>query len=287
MDCESLRRLISGCPILETAHLDNCYSNMDEKGTLTASLPYLKNLTIVGYTRKFFPIAIEAPSLEHLHIRYFLGFQWLGISQMPYLVSAWVEGRISDGCLIGFLNQICNAKEMCLRWETLAPLAVANGDVQLPSFPNLTRLTIKSDGCRSSLLHSLLSSAPKLQSLVIDLEFDGKFSAKNWKSEPACTPKCLLYSLEEIEIQDFVIKKDDMKMVAYLLKVGAVLKKVNVYLFDDDIGRDKKGLLSLLKLPRRSRACKVQTFLLGEEFYGDSNNDSDFDESDDFEDSDE
>ncbi|CAI0457930.1 unnamed protein product [Linum tenue] len=169
MDCESLRRLISGCPVLETAHMDTCYSNTDDKGTLTASLRFLKNLTIVGYTREFFPIAIEAPSLEHLHLRYFLGFQLLGSSQMPYLVSARVEGRISDGCLIGFLNQICNAKEVCLSWETLAPLAAANGDVQLPSFPNLTHLTIKSDGCRSGLLHSLLNSAPKLQSLVIDL----------------------------------------------------------------------------------------------------------------------
>ncbi|CAI0452887.1 unnamed protein product [Linum tenue] len=115
---DSLSRLISGCPVLETAHLENINSGED---MVTASLICLKKLTIISCTK--FPIVVEAQSLEHLHLQYFCGeLQFLGCSKFPCLDSASVDmvgSGISDHALIEFLTQISNAKEMSLSWHSI------------------------------------------------------------------------------------------------------------------------------------------------------------------------
>ncbi|CAL1404217.1 unnamed protein product [Linum trigynum] len=267
----SLSRFISGCPVLETAHLENINSGED---MVTASLLSLKKLTIISGTK--FPIVIEAQSLEHLHLQYICGeLQFLGCSKFPCLDSASVDmvgSGISDHALIEFLTQISNAKEMSLSWHSIMPLSILN-DLQLPVFSNLTHLTIETVGS-SCILHSLLSSASILRSLVIRLVED-EVSVK-WESEPACT-SCLLSSLEEIKIMNFEGSLHEMGMVAYLLKVGAVLKKASVHV-KRTVNVQRRLLASLLKLPKGSSTCRLRVLHLNNEIqYNDIHDEADID----------
>ncbi|CAL1352578.1 unnamed protein product [Linum trigynum] len=153
---------------------------------------------------------------------------------------------------------------MLLSRHTLTHLSAVN-DVQLPVFPNLAHLTIEIWGFRGSswVLHSLLNSASKLQSLVIDLDDTGLAPMRmKWENlETACTPECLLSSLEEIEILELLqAYGEERKMIAHLLKAGVVLKKVNIHASYSHL-MDDPDFLSLPKLPRGSSACAVELFV--------------------------
>ncbi|CAI0466898.1 unnamed protein product, partial [Linum tenue] len=133
-DSESLSRLISDCPVLETVHLELCYPlYFDEKCMLIASSPSLKNLTIIHHDR-YTPIGIEAPNLVHLHLHLhlqpvtpFTVLRFLGGSRVfSCLDSAWVDmfwdPDDPEHCMIELLNQISNAKRISLSNETLVSI---------------------------------------------------------------------------------------------------------------------------------------------------------------------
>ncbi|CAI0466719.1 unnamed protein product [Linum tenue] len=272
-DFDSLSRLISGCPVLETLCLEYCAVVVaNENDFLIASMPSLRNLRIVGLGNDGYedlcPIAMEAPMLTDLYLEDFSELQFLGSSSpLTCLCSARVdtnEGGGSYDSLIRLLTQISNVKEMCLDRKTLEFLSAGN-DVQRLVFPNLTHLTIQpTEWCSSRVLHSLLHSASKLQSLVINVWF--AYGPMRWEeTEPTGTQQCLQSSLEEIEINAFDPLEGDVKMVGYLLNAGAVLKKLHVNLFSDPTKEECKELRSLLKLPRESSTCKVRITLVGEE----------------------
>ncbi|CAI0387223.1 unnamed protein product [Linum tenue] len=238
-DFESLGRIISGCPVLEIFHLESCHpSSKNESDRIEVSLPRLKNFKFKG----------KIP-LSRLHVAH---------------VDVGQDCRTSYHDVIRLLSQISNARKLSLSGETLVHLSAAtDDDVRLPIFPNLTHLTIGIGlfGPTSWFLHSLLNSASKLQSLVIDMR--GHWGVPlRWEGlETACTPHCLLSSLEEIEVRELVAYPDEKKMIAYLLKSGAVLRKVNMHVnsrFLELMGR--KDLVALLKLPRRSSTCQVELF---------------------------
>ncbi|CAI0375065.1 unnamed protein product [Linum tenue] len=110
-DCESLSNFVSGSHVLETVHLENCYSR-NEGRMLMRSLPSLKNLKIIcGYA-----------VLEDRNLREFPGLMFLDSVPLPCLHSAYVDVgsyRSSDYCLIGLLTAISNAKKLHLSGETL------------------------------------------------------------------------------------------------------------------------------------------------------------------------
>ncbi|CAI0467206.1 unnamed protein product [Linum tenue] len=224
---------------------------------------------------------MEAPSLEQLYLEDFPEMQLLESNRpLPCLHSATVEfGRseISNEGLTRVLAQISNAKEMRLSWSLLCLLSNDNGDVQLPIFPSLTRLKIGSPGS-SCILHSVLNSVPKLQSLNVILE-DGR-GTMEWEdfNDHGCTPECLLSSLEEIKIEDLIADKGEMEMVACLLEAGVSLKKAHVHIvYDDADVYEEYGdylkaihnrLGSLVKLLRSSRGCEAHLFLpFGDEIH--------------------
>ncbi|CAL1397305.1 unnamed protein product [Linum trigynum] len=147
---------------------------------------------------------------------------------------------------------------MCLSWDILMLISDADDAGRLPDFPKLTHLTIKIAGS-SCVLHSLLNMASKLQSLVIDLECGREVMNWDESREPAVAPESLFSSPEEVKIKNLKADEDEMKMVAYLLKAGAVLKKVNMHVSDyyEESYRERA---SLLNLPRVSRACEAHIF---------------------------
>ncbi|CAL1385646.1 unnamed protein product [Linum trigynum] len=303
---ESLRRLISGCPVLETLHLDNCYPNRNEEDIIDVSLPSLKNLKICNYADEFesmmCPIVIEAPNLEELYLEQFTELQFKGSISLSCLHSVDVdfgfdcEAAYHD--LVQLIGQISTAKKMRLSQSTLYRLSFCD-DVKLLVFPKLIHLTIGMGGS-SWLLHSLLKSASKLQSLVIDLD-DHNGRPIEWESlETAPAPECLLSSLEVIEIKEPIEFEDDWKMVVYLVNTGAVLKKVNMHLKSSarETDREMVAFLDLESLLKQSRGPnrweahlflpnnKVNRIYRDDEIYIGEELDDDFDEADDVTDAD-
>ncbi|CAI0467474.1 unnamed protein product [Linum tenue] len=144
-DFDSLSRLTSGCPVLETLCLEYCaVVDANENDFLIASMPSLRNLRIVGLGNDGYedlcPIAMEAPMLTDLYLEDFSELQFLGSSgPLPCLCSARVdtnEGGGSYDSLIRLLTQISNVKEMCLDRKTLVMI----------SFPKYTILFFVSAG---------------------------------------------------------------------------------------------------------------------------------------------
>ncbi|CAL1385563.1 unnamed protein product [Linum trigynum] len=268
-DVESLGRLLCGFPVLETLLLNCCYfSDKNDGVRIEVSLPWLKNLKIIDYDAIWgdwmFPIVIEAPNLEDLYVEAFAELQFKGTSPLSCLHSAHahVDVRVeSYSYLIRLLTQISNAKKMHLSGKTLSPLSAVD-DVQLPVFPNLTHLIIRTSQFEDSIrvLHSLLSSASKLQLLVLDTANPSGEERMTWEDlETARTPECLLSSLEEIEIKELTIYPDVKNMIAYLLRAGAVLKKVSMHVNGNYLKRmGREDLMPLLELSKRSSACKVE-----------------------------
>ncbi|CAI0439551.1 unnamed protein product [Linum tenue] len=149
---------------------------------------------------------------------------------------------------------------MCLTGSALLHMSGFH-DVHFPVFPKLTHLTIGMGG-RSRVLHSLLSSASKLQSLVIDLEYHTG-PATVWEDlETACTPECLLSSLEVIEIKDLVWQEGDWNIIVHLVNTGVVLKKVNIHLKScDHEAWGRTALAVLLKQWGGLRGREARLFL--------------------------
>ncbi|CAL1352503.1 unnamed protein product [Linum trigynum] len=281
-DFKSLGRLISGFPALETVHLEFCFpSNRNENDILEISLPYLKNLKIHddpgAYNGTACAVVLEAPKLEDLHFNVTSDLDMAG-SPFPCLHSAYVD--IGDCEMSGVLSRISYAKEITYG-ENLDRMLAIKYD-QLPDFPNLTHLTTLTR-CTKWVLYSLLNSATKLHSLVIGEMGRNEQLDWDWNSESDTTPECLLSSLEEIEIEGFVENEEDVELVAYLLEVGAVLKKLKLVVYGDcykDIDF-RKALASLLKRPRRSSSCEVRLVLPNKrEFRIDSDHGTDIDDHD-------
>ncbi|CAL1385610.1 unnamed protein product [Linum trigynum] len=288
-DCESVSSLISGCPVLETALLEGgCLSHRNEQDVLIVSLPSLKNLKIIRFGNyDKCHIVIEAPVLEELDLQDFVDLEFVGSSPLACLHSAHFDigpYQSSDLSLDGVLDQISYAKKMFISGDTLHHLS-AFDHVQFPDFPNLTHLTTQT-GASSLVLLSLLDSAPKLQSLVIDMGTATQAMRLGCELFDLWTPECLLSSLEEIEVKDLVPNEDDMKLVAYLLEAGAVLKKVDMHVqhYHHDI-KGRKKLASLLELPRGSSCCEARLLLSNnEEICIDSNKEAVIDDDMNFDD---
>ncbi|CAL1385645.1 unnamed protein product [Linum trigynum] len=263
---ETLSSLFSGCPALETAILEGGTFVHGEQDILMVSLPSLKKLKMIRFGKNYAcPVVIEARNLEELELQEFADVKFVGSSTLSCLLSANIDIGRSDSwadVLHGVLNQIRNAKKMFITGKTMDLLRVSNRFLRLPLpiFQKLTHLTIGNGG-HSRVFYSLLNSASKLQSLIINLE--SSIWDMEWEMlEHFSTPECLLSSLEEVEIKDFPRCEHHRIMIAYLLKVGAVLKKMDIHVkeYNFDI-EDHKDLASLLKLPRGSSHCEARVLL--------------------------
>ncbi|CAI0375079.1 unnamed protein product [Linum tenue] len=118
-DVKSLGRLISGCTVLETAHLERCSPpNMKLMDTIEACSPYLKNLKIMSESAchdPICPIVIEAPNLEHLHLGRFADLKFKGSSPLSCLHSADVALECCSSwnhAEFALLTQISTAKKI-------------------------------------------------------------------------------------------------------------------------------------------------------------------------------
>ncbi|KAL1205691.1 putative F-box/FBD/LRR-repeat protein [Cardamine amara subsp. amara] len=150
-----------------------------------------------------------------------------------------------------FLAWISKVTNLSLSSSTPKALYAYTRFEPLPQFSNLTRLEVMMDSSEKDWsLATILASCPNLKSLDL------------WDYLPRLeildilrlnVPKCLLTSLESVEIFDSV----GTELIEYLLGNAAVLKEFTVTLHCRKAEGKSQFVKQILTFPRRSSACQV------------------------------
>ncbi|KAL0843471.1 hypothetical protein Bca101_016716 [Brassica carinata] len=131
----------------------------------------------------------------------------------------------------------------------------------LPKFCNLSRLKLKIFKSCLKMLPTLLERCPNLKTLILDFNTSDEKAARI-RASPV--PRCLLSSLEHVEIKCFNGGPARMAVARYFVKNSLVLKKL---VMDVRCSTAEKGfyfteegvymLRDLLALPRPSSTCQI------------------------------
>ncbi|CAF2137523.1 BnaA02g08690D [Brassica napus] len=220
---EFVRRLLFSCGVLEHLYVDQC---LDDNVTIfTVKVPSLKSAILHKSKDRYIDdedgFVIDAPSLELLDVYNISGGFCTIESAMPNIVKAKV---IVGHCPSGILRAITSVKRLylCLSY---AKDAYPVGSV----FPRLVCLTI----CTSeiewfNLLMCVLRDSPSLKSLKLQLFCIRDQGQRSCWNEPSSVPACLLSSLEAFEWVNYEGTEEEKKVVAFILRSGRCLKKVNI-----------------------------------------------------------
>ncbi|KAL4334837.1 hypothetical protein GQ457_07G013660 [Hibiscus cannabinus] len=265
-DDDSVKRLISSCPVLEQLSISRC--DMRNITCLKISNHSLKSLTYV------FNLYISDPESFSLLgtvfdlpcLVYFNYVAVYSMGNMPSLVI--VDTNISVGGLVrdithhrhdlsGILLGIGNVKSLHM---SIFPRALPKlSHKRFAAFQNLLRLEI----CQTRSpyewngkgLFEFLEFTPNLQSLVIS-------KVSNQVSFPVeQVPSCVVYQLKEFKVLDFDDKSSFLKLVTYILNNATILDMLTisssrVLKAEEELKITKQ----LLRLPRCSIKCQIVAF---------------------------
>ncbi|KAG7556115.1 F-box-like domain superfamily [Arabidopsis suecica] len=217
---------VGSLPLLKTMCLEeNVYLNEASLESLISSCPVLEDLTIVR--------ADDNEQMTHNFL--------MGISRVRYLIVSedMMELIYSYLKVESSLPQFCNLS--CLK-----------ASVWLSSFDFL------------DILPKLLESCPNLKSIVLDTTCIVDRTKETVERRVSSVPKCLLSSLEYVEIKNRISVDDGALEVArYFVENSVNLKKLVLGLASSFLRMRlaKRALLKdLLTLPRRSSMCQIEVF---------------------------
>ncbi|XP_019097378.1 PREDICTED: F-box/FBD/LRR-repeat protein At5g18770-like [Camelina sativa] len=158
-----------------------------------------------------------------------------------------------------FFNNFSCAVEMTIAWGTLWCIQINRDFNPLPKFHDMSRLRVSMPSeATPKLVPSILESCPNLKYLTMEL-FPYSIEAEKSGPPPAVLPRCLVSSLESVDIESPITRKaTELKLVRYFLENSATLKKLALRL-DHECTRykHKPGVLKqLFEIPRRSNLCQ-------------------------------
>ncbi|GFZ02615.1 LOW protein: F-box/FBD/LRR-like protein [Actinidia rufa] len=262
-DDDSIRRIFSGCPMLEELELRKC--TLENVEMLHISIPSLKSLAL-QYCRGNYQIVLDATILGY--------FKYHGIVAGGYLVknlkslvkahlSVWLtrdqmeEASLHYGYFVEKLvNEISGIKFLHLSDLTLE--AIDCSHCSLPTFHNLTHLELGVNINGWQLLPDLLDSSPNLE--VLDfVEGFLEHTADEWNLHcrlPERVPICLSQCLKEIVVREFGRCEDELKLIEYFLSRGKVLKKITI---NTNIFQSWPSSICrrLFVFPKCSKTCQI------------------------------
>ncbi|KAK8486681.1 hypothetical protein V6N11_035005 [Hibiscus sabdariffa] len=252
-DGDSVKRLISSCPVLED--LSMFYCNMQNISNLKISNPSLKRLTIeFQWLASTSGIVMDLPNLVYFKYAGFTANNY-SMGNMPCLVRAdisiynrsLVRERLSHGHgLAELLLGLGNVKSLRL---SIYPEALPNlSHKRFVAFQNLLHLEIFASGMKWEEMGLLefLEFSYNLQTLVIC-----RLPDEVWFPKGKLVPSCVVYELKEFKVIDFEDESSLFEMVTYILNNATVLEKLTV---------DRSKLRQVLSLPRCSNKCQVIAF---------------------------
>ncbi|XVF86321.1 hypothetical protein PTKIN_Ptkin18bG0030000 [Pterospermum kingtungense] len=257
-DDDSIRRLFSGCLVLE--ELAICHSLSDKLSEINISSPFLKRLTL-EYDHECGgapdpDIVINAPSLVNIKFSYMLALaESCLLVNLHFLVKAHLEYLFDVEFNLEFaanlLKGISNVQSLCVTADFLRPFTLCGKP--LPVFHNLVHLEIgdrDSTAFEENELIEFLASSPNLETLI----FVGTaFECVTLKPSKK-VPSCLLSRLEVIEIYSF---RGQIKPVEYFLKNARVLAKLKIQM-DLQVEEQFEIAKKLLILRKESKKCRVE-----------------------------
>ncbi|CAA7024331.1 unnamed protein product [Microthlaspi erraticum] len=167
----------------------------------------------------------------------------------------------------GFVPVMSKVRDMTLSAQMFEVLYEYSRSEPLSRFGYMSSLHLRLCVPQYQLLPTVLESFPNLKSLVLacrDVYYQVCRDFFNIEDEVcfSSVPECLLSSLEFVDFKDPVEGYPaEMKLVKYLLKNSAVLKKLTLRLEESSSAKDEI-FKKLLKITRGSTQCKVDILLV-------------------------
>ncbi|KAI8545932.1 hypothetical protein RHMOL_Rhmol07G0075800 [Rhododendron molle] len=264
-DDDTIRRVFSGCPLLEELVLSKC--TLESVQTLDISSHSLKRLEFCGYGGDY-QIVLNAPVLEYLEVSDCVagGYLVKDLKSLDSLVAARLSVGLTKnqkggdslryGSYVTNLVNVISGSIKFLRLSGQTLEAIDYSNCSLPAFCNLTLLELDVDFLHGwKLLPNLLQSAPNLE--VLDF-FQGFLNYTADEVELLYhllerVPICLSQCLKEIVIREFHWEEGEIELLKYFLNCGKVLKItiVSDILVPTDIRK------RFLTFPNNSKTCQI------------------------------
>ncbi|KAH9673348.1 F-box/LRR-repeat protein [Citrus sinensis] len=228
--------LFSNCPVLEYLSIKG-YLYVGDLVTLNISSLTLKRLTLelvdcAGSDTEL-EVVIRAPNLEYLYIKDYLPVSYT-VDELHSLTKAVVDidceyigefqsiDIVAQG-VVQLLRGVNNTKFLSWAKGILYALVFARQiEDFFPTFPFLTRFALEVDDSGWHLLPLIFSRMPNLESLVFEVDEDTDFDCW-WAEEPLSLPDCFLPHVKTIEMRGFAGRKNELKLIKFLLKNCEVL----------------------------------------------------------------
>ncbi|KAG7568134.1 FBD domain [Arabidopsis thaliana x Arabidopsis arenosa] len=164
-----------------------------------------------------------------------------------------------------FFTGISRVREMIISRNMMERIFSYLSVDSLPQFCNLSYL--KGNVCSTSVTFldvftKLLESCPNLKSIVLGLTCFTDYTDEMVEMRVWSVPKCLLSSLEFVEIKNEYEADDGALEVArYFVENSVNLKKLVLHLASSFLKQGNPALLKdLIALPRRSSMCQIEVF---------------------------
>ncbi|CAL9231187.1 unnamed protein product [Arabidopsis halleri] len=273
---------VDSLPRLKTLCLEeNVYPNEVSLESFISSCPVLEDLTIVRaddnvrVLRNNSGLVIDAPRLKYLTFNNEKS-KSKTISNLGSLVKVTILGPFNISSVVGcskqqmahnFLMGISRVRYLIVSEDMMELIYSYLKVDSLPQFCNLSCL--KASVWLSSfdfldILPKLLESCPNLKSIVLDTTCIVDRTKETVERRVSSVPKCLLSSLEFVEIKNRISVDDGALEVArYFVENSVNLKKLVLGLASSFLRlrlANRAVLKDLLALPRRSSMCQIEVF---------------------------
>ncbi|CAA7059028.1 unnamed protein product [Microthlaspi erraticum] len=275
----SLESLISSCPVLEDLNLvrmvtDNVKVVRVHSQTLTSlDIDYSVGEGddyADGYVREGSAVLVDAPRLKCLKwqddlsdskvltntgslVKVDFDFVFNLENDFADVADLWKRNMVRN-----FFTSISRVRDMTISAFTAEFLYFNMEYDPLPQFCNLSRLQVNFYLYNLDMLPTLLESCPNLKSLVMDFDFDSPSSKENELMRLSSVPRCLLSSLEFVEIKRFNGGAAKMEVARYFVENSVVLRKLVLHLRCSMLQEGFNMLKDLIALPRRSSTCRIE-----------------------------
>ncbi|XP_020876307.1 putative F-box/FBD/LRR-repeat protein At5g22610 [Arabidopsis lyrata subsp. lyrata] len=280
----SVESLISSCPVLEDLTIVRMNDNVKVLRVYSQSLTSFS----VGYNpgdlirkynyysekvRENSGLVIDAPRLKYLTFNYERSKSKI-VRNLSSLVKVNVLSAFDISSVVGcseqqmahnFFTGISRVREMIISQNMMERIFSYLSVDSLPQFCNLSYL--KGNVCSTSVTFldvftKLLESCPNLKSIVLVLTCFTDYTDEMVEMRVWSVPKCLLSSLEFVEIKNEYEADDGVLEVArYFVENSINLKKLVLHLQYSFLKQGNPAILKdLIALPRRSSMCQIEVF---------------------------
>ncbi|XP_019097400.1 PREDICTED: FBD-associated F-box protein At5g22730-like [Camelina sativa] len=269
-----LESLISSCPVLQDLSIlrmvkDNVKVLRVRSQTLTSlrvDFHFGEGDDYDDFDKKVSGVFIDAPRLEYLKFEDDLSNSKIitnsGSLAKVNLVYVFNESDCADvadlpkrNMVRTFLTSISGVRDMKMADGFVEFLYYNIVFDPLPHFCNLSCLKAEFSLHYLEILPTVLESCPHLKSLVLVLEFDP--SREDVQISFSSVPRCLVSSLEFVEIKYFNGGPAKMEVARYFVENSRVLKKLVLHLRCSSHQEGFYMLKDLLELPRGSSTCRI------------------------------